>query len=384
MSIKLERYFCILLVASLLLVKCTSKGFDWVWIHRFTMLAFFLVGFIAWRVRLVSGLLAVAFFYFAAQALLFSQVQVWTVDALSLPLNLTATVGTKILTALRMSAGQSLVMLLLPAFILGMIKSNKFFKSSLYIPLALGALVVAVGGFFMQSIYGGTPILINPSIAGTFVAIFVLGSGCPVVWLISVIALILFKASTPLAILCIGMFWRFMLVKKDFKKRWLVVLALFILAALLFYSNDKLFHGGNGRYTLWAAALDWFNSHGTLYKYFGAGLGSTPILVPLQQVVRGADISSSEFAMYLHNDWLQIYFEAGVIGFALAVNVFIEAVRLSYRDVRWQTMIIGYGVAMCTNFPLHSPILALTGFMLLGGAYMEKYVALGCVKHGKL
>jgi O-antigen ligase len=86
----------------------------------------------------------------------------------------------------------------------------------------------------------------------------------------------------------------------------------------------------------------------------------------------------------LHNDWLQIYFEAGVIGFALAVNVFIEAVRLSYRDVRWQTMIIGYGVAMCTNFPLHSPILALTGFMLLGGAYMEKYVALGCVKHGKL
>lgn len=358
--------FAALLVGSLLFVRAGDSSFAWLWIYRWVLLEGLFFLFLAIRVgEEVGALPGLTLGYFSLVALLYSATPVWE------------GVDPRIQGALHLAAAHELVALSAIAAIL-FSRSEKwvqsFFQTTLMVPLCLAAVAVAGGVLLTKDVNAGVPLLHNPSIAGSFLAIIAVGSNFLPIWLLCGAAIVHTGASTPLLALLAGVLSRGLCRQRRLgEPRGLLTLGVCgLLALCVGFVGAADAHDGNGRFPVWA--LVWRDFwHGPLWaKLFGNGLGSTPLLVPLLQLDARYDPQSSRFFMYLHNDWLQLLYEAGLIGFGLSVALYLGAVYHSRYNPRWAAMLAAYGVAMLTNFPLHQPLLALLGIVLLGGAYLEE------------
>lgn len=352
---QLNRWLPGVVVATVLLAWCRDTSMEWVWLYRWIILLALLtltVAYLLWR--RASPLVGVAFGYFCLHALCYSA---W---------NFYAALPTNVQSALRLSSGMNLGVLLLVTLFLYMGADRRWLRMSWLIPMVVAAWGLALGVFFAPHPTMAVPILQNPSITGTFLAVMAVGMSCPISFLVLSLAILLMKASTPFLVLTVGLLFR---VKRPFR-------AYLFLAPLLGYGFMLMAHkamaGGSGRFAIWHLAFGWLHRQGWWVWLFGAGQGSTPVLVPLLQLQAGTRVGDTAFFMYLHNDWLQIFFEAGLVGLVVALTFWAGAMWHSRKDSHWLAMVAGYGAAMCTNFPLHSPLLALLGFILIGGAYFER------------
>lgn len=158
------------------------------------------------------------------------------------------------------------------------------------------------------------------------------------------VALIVIASAYHLAIttLAIYVFIIVILILKHNKYFGLPLLGLCLIGYLLIDPTEFL--TGNGRYLMWSQYLEvWWNS---LPKVLGTGFGTWEWIGPQ---LKGKDFMG--FSM-LHNDFLQILFEGGIVGLVLFLWVLIEGFYKN-RNLYFVLSIGSFCIAMMTYFPLH-------------------------------
>ena len=117
------------------------------------------------------------------------------------------------------------------------------------------------------------------------------------------------------------------------------------LLALGMVKNASTFLDSNGRSAAWRLLMQWWADHGN--PWVGTGTGS------FEWLALAAQAGHRFPFLFMHNEYLQILFEQGIIGLTLFMAVWS---MLAYRAARlptyweWQTL-AGISVAMLTQFP---------------------------------
>jgi O-antigen ligase len=111
-------------------------------------------------------------------------------------------------------------------------------------------------------------------------------------------------------------------------------------------------------------ATDWFLAHG--HKAFGLGFGTTQTLLPLEQIE--THHMHGQAFLWLHNDWLQLAIEGGLIGTACVGLAVGRLARVSYHKPVLAAMLAGFAVLMLFNYPLEMPFHSLVLVLVCGMA----------------
>lgn len=154
--------------------------------------------------------------------------------------------------------------------------------------------------------------------------------------------------------------------------RWACVipmtLAIFVLGRLFDY-QFLMFHKLD-RLKFWPIVLKWWIDHKMLF--IGAGNGTTWMLGPIIQKSGGMPVDQG-FWVWFHNDWLQVLFEQGVIGFILAL---LAALLTAYRAFKTKqhalfAAIIAYCVYCFGMYPTNIAFTGLIGFAIVRGVFYD-------------
>lgn len=151
-----------------------------------------------------------------------------------------------------------------------------------------------------------------------------------------------------------------------FSIRSVLVSAVLALGAGLFFEGfDRLFDP-TGRIDYWIEAFWWWTKYAN--QWIGTGLGSFAWFGPLIYHSHGR----YELWTYMHNEWLQILFEQGIVGLA-AIVYFFGSMLYWTRKNRWLfTSLIVYAAAGMTQMPLRNFVTALWGALLVQEAIQNE------------
>jgi len=119
---------------------------------------------------------------------------------------------------------------------------------------------------------------------------------------------------------------------------------------------------GSGRKDYWLASIDYLKNH----KLIGAGFGNWKIaVIPYESEILNDNILS----YHVHNDFLEIGAETGIMGLLLYLSLFILTFILFLKNYFNKTLnqnrflhffsmlaLVGYGVDASLNFPIERPI----------------------------
>jgi O-antigen ligase/tetratricopeptide (TPR) repeat protein len=119
---------------------------------------------------------------------------------------------------------------------------------------------------------------------------------------------------------------------------------------------------GSGRKNYWLASIDYMNKN----KLIGAGFGNWKIaVIPYEREILDDNILS----YHIHNDFLEVGAETGIIGFILYVGLFIWTFVMFCKNYFSKELnenrflhffvllsLVGYGVDAFLNFPIERPI----------------------------
>ena len=145
--------------------------------------------------------------------------------------------------------------------------------------------------------------------------------------------------------------------------------ALFIFG--VFFVDRGMFDT-NGRTAGWIFFMKWWREHGNLWV--GTGGGTFEYMGSLIQMSEpGFSLTDGGGGwMWLHNDWLQILFEYGVTGLALATAVFAAALYHARRRPWVFCGLVLYGLLAGAQFPTHWVITQLWAVFLLTEAFASQ------------
>lgn len=220
------------------------------------------------------------------------------------------------------------------------------------------AIVNAVLMFFYKP-----GIFLNYSIGGCFnvsaLPLFISKRG-RIFWfpllLLPISALYTLRAQ-PIGMLCVLIM--LYVLKGQSLKQWLIAISgAFACVATLLLTHVTSDHT---RFDVWADVWRFSQEH--VSYVFGAGIGTFFYIGPFL-----TKTSKEGLFLWMHSDWLQIAFETGIVGFALSVALYVQALYKAKRDYNLFAMLIMYGIFAVANFPLHLPVSALFGLFLLSSA----------------
>lgn len=119
------------------------------------------------------------------------------------------------------------------------------------------------------------------------------------------------------------------------------------------------------RFKLWPAIPDYWLDHGSLWV--GVGLGSFRHFGSVIQTATQVEVG--HWWLWAHNDWLQILFETGLLGFTSALLVFVAAMWSAYRaNLGLFVSLISIGVVSFGNYPLRLAEFAVVVTIILSAA----------------
>lgn len=233
----------------------------------------------------------------------------------------------------------------------------------------------------------------NPSMNGCLIAItmpFLVQRAlrwhwlaCYAVVVLSAICCFVVDASIPVGALSItlasALFW--MMYQDNQRLRALVVRALitsivvFIpLAVIGYLINPSQFLSSTGRYWIWKEVLS-LSWNGTFW--FGRGTGA------LSQYFEQLRVTNPLYKtiIWAHNDFLQVLYDNGIVGLISLLIACAFTVRQAFQ--RWSAMVfmalMGYLATMFFNFPVHVPVHAMVGVMLVWLSWLDHAVDSDCV-----
>lgn len=73
---------------------------------------------------------------------------------------------------------------------------------------------------------------------------------------------------------------------------------------------------------------------------------------------------------HLHNDWIELAFEIGLLGFAVVLAAYGFALR--YANPLGKALLVGIGLLALVAFPWHNPLPAAVGALCLGDAFRRR------------
>lgn len=136
-------------------------------------------------------------------------------------------------------------------------------------------------------------------------------------------------------------------------RRWIyVVPALLGIAALPFAGHFmSSAHPDAGRIEAWTRFMEWWGAN--VNHYFGSGIGTFLWIGP------AIDHLKEPLFMQMHNDWLQILFEMGYVGWFLVWMAFTYLLMSCFKRPNLFAMLIGMAVFGVTYHPLRYFLSAL-------------------------
>lgn len=172
--------------------------------------------------------------------------------------------------------------------------------------------------------------------------------------------LVAFLSDTSTGILGLGVFLAvyvgsFLFISYGFLI-WLfyTVLGLLTLIFAGFALQGTMLLNGSGRYEIWKMSYEYFLQQGQ--HYTGLGLGTFQMFGPLIQIdnaiAHGAHDTNIVGFIWMHNDWLQVLFESGLIGLVVTAAVFTMAIYKSRSKPAIFTALITFGAVAIIQMPL--------------------------------
>lgn len=226
--------------------------------------------------------------------------------------------------------------------------------------IILGKWVMGYGPYFLLN---------NPAIDAAYISAlipFSIKFGAP--W-IFILACLVTKSSTSIMGLGVGIgsYW---LAKNKFSVKSLIIsLGIAFLCALLgLFMQGNVLLDSSGRYTIWEWAMKYWSIHSNYW--IGMGSGTFQMFGPSIQIDHYLSLGVKEDMLiagfiWLHNDWLQVLFETGIIGLLFVGAIFICAVFNLRRKPAEFASLLAFGAIAILQMPLRWPILCLLGMFLI-------------------
>lgn len=288
----------------------------------------------------------------------------------------------EIQSVVRQCAGLGLIFLFITTyFVMKTPKNSLLFMLKLFgyfsIPLSLCIIFSPDGPHLV------VPIVNNPSMAGTLVAItlFLIPRQPRLIkalaWILGLTAIYMTKASIPLGTLGVGLFFKLIYTKYRSLLFAFIPIPFFIPRETLSNLLDS-----NGRFVVWKTMMKWWWESPLATILFGNGLSTTRALAPMYQEEH--HFRADEMIFWLHNDYLQVTMELGLIGLAcmlllwarMARNIDVFDFKIADHTDKYFVLnsirkrriyaapFMAYSFAMLVNYPFHWPIHALLGVVL--------------------
>lgn len=140
-------------------------------------------------------------------------------------------------------------------------------------------------------------------------------------------------------------------------------------AALVGYAlQGQFLINSSGRFHVWETSMRFFWQSVDIVR--GAGLGSFKMHGPGLQMAEAVLNNSERFPAFLtmHNDWLQILFELGLLGFVGVGLVYAEALYKARKKFEVRSSLIMFGVMAFIQMPLRIALFASFGAFLIRAA----------------
>lgn len=328
-----------------------------------------LIGAIAfsWQIfkktNLIGGLL---FFY-----LLMNSVQTYFYPVFTVP-NMGPVVNGMIPNLAAMSAVW-ILMVTFPFVILPKDK-NKYVDGF----FGIVALLDSVSVLFRLGIdqYRNSGVQLNPAQDGTLIACLL-----PLVYyskswfkwpitMLMMLAIVKTKASTPLVGLAV-----FLCVAVWFSRYRIFAIIGPIVTALigLWMQGYVALTSSDGRLNyIWPLIMKYWKEH--LNKTFGAGSGSFFMYGPAIEINFHGFGYMNPVYIWLHNEWLQILFEFGIVGLIMAALFYIITLIKTYSRPMLFSSLLVYGVTASFQMPLRQFVSAFFLMFILKMAYEEANV----------
>jgi hypothetical protein len=170
-------------------------------------------------------------------------------------------------------------------------------------------------------------------------------------------AILVSRSNIALAVLLAELALTWLAPPRSLKRTWVTGVLIGILAVAGRYLMGAKFGQDSGRYELWAVEMGWWRAHAN--PWIGMGTGTYFFL---GQNIQRVSQTRVPYLLWMHNEWLQILFEQGIIGLLLMLSVAVSAISSALDRRRFWLLasLIGYAVMMAGNYPLH---LATPGFL---------------------
>lgn len=111
------------------------------------------------------------------------------------------------------------------------------------------------------------------------------------------------------------------------------------------------FVNSTGRIDIWEQSISFFKENANLLT--GFGLGSSFQNLRLIQKLNDMDPNLGSYG-WMHNKWLEVLFEQGLLGLIAIVGIYVLTLHLSFRRYPYLVpVVIGIGFAMSGNWLFH-------------------------------
>lgn len=177
----------------------------------------------------------------------------------------------------------------------------------------------------------------------------------------------------------------YMLAKNKFTKKEIAAAALLLCSTAFsgYMLLGQTLFDSSGRYTLWATFFDFFKK--AVNPWFGAGLGTFQMhgrgLLAAKALKSCSDLGTEALTNEclkttvaigfptLHNEWLQVGFETGVVGLIVVLTVFTTAIyKLRQRPAEFASLVT-FGCMAITQMPLRIFFYGMFGAFLIVTAF---------------
>lgn len=244
------------------------------------------------------------------------------------------------ISALDLSSASALVVVLLVVF--GTLYTPMYF---LNLSLSVAMITNTLWIFFDKE-----GLFFNASMSGCFAALsFACANSLPT-RLITGAATLYTCRHQPIGLFFLACWLRF----KDLR---FFISAMAVAMALCYF---ELIFNSNGRVPVWRDAFYFWEQFS---PWLGTGLGTYTVIGPFLSIPKyGIGF------IWMHSDWLQILFETGIPGLILVGLAYCNTLL----HTRYTTIVLLFSFWMLANFPLHNPISAFFGALIIRTVFAEQ------------
>lgn len=196
-------------------------------------------------------------------------------------------------------------------------------------------------------------------------------------FVIAVLAAPCIYTRTSTGILALGVSLSiYFLANNNFKRSQIftaIYLAVTIAWVGYFIQGDKLFQS-TGRTHIWELTLIYFAHNVNIW--LGHGLGTFKMIGQGLAVAEAVKLGNTGTAIVgwptLHNDWLQVLFEAGIVGLTLVTGIFLLSLYKSKDKPDIFASLFTFGAISLIQMPIHWTLFACLAAFLLRCSFQDK------------